>query len=385
MSQPLMSRPLTLSDLKQARELWSLAFPDDNEAFKDWFFADQFPSLRSWSVWEKDRLVAVVYAMSYTLACRGRTVPAALILGVATHPQARRRGLMRGLMREVHEDLARSCAAVCLHPFDFDFYRKLGYSVVADRLRVRLPAREPPTQALSQYDPRGSVELSPDFEKLAAINRRHAGRSGVAAGFSAVRDSSLLARRFADLQTGGGFCMMNEQAYAFVDADPSGVFLFPEFSYEDFAAGCSLLAALARSFDVSLFDFSLAVNDADNAPAWWPPESMTREPFLMMCGLDWPALVTGMRTSLSASSSSPSGIIHISDDNSCWRITTSDGTASLSATDCSQSQSDVSLSRDQFIRWVCGCSNAEAPVAGKTGAECLEGFPGLSAFFFDMY
>jgi hypothetical protein len=99
----------------------------------------------------------------------------------------------------------------------------------------------------------------------------------------------------------------------------------------------------------------------------------------MLNALDISALVSGMRTPFSP----VSRIIRILDDNSRWHIAVESGTASLLPT-CSQS--DVSLTRDQLIRWVCGRTGAEELVSeGVSGAECLSFFPKLPAFFFDMY
>ncbi|MCL1853290.1 MAG: GNAT family N-acetyltransferase [Peptococcaceae bacterium] len=382
---------LTLSDLNQARELWSLCFPEDSEAFVDWFFANQFPVLSNWSVWEKDRLRAAVYAMPYTLTCRGNNIPAALLLGVATHPETRRRGLMRGLLHEVHTDLAESCAAVCLHPSDHSFYHKLGYSTVADHLRAHLPL-----SALHPFEPCGAIEPDPDFDRLATINQQHSEHME----FYAIRDRGLLARRFADLQTGGGFCIANEQAYAFVDpeserADRSGIYYLPEFSYADITAGFSLLIALRDSASgVRAFEFSLPITDAN---AWLSPQNaqhptpntqhptpiLTREPFLMLYGLNWPAIVSGMRADTQPATASPSKVIHILGEDANWRITAANGTASMSAV---QTPSDITLSRDQFTRWICGYNDGGDSVSeSAANAMCPSFFPTLSAYFFDRY
>ncbi|MCL1918526.1 MAG: GNAT family N-acetyltransferase [Peptococcaceae bacterium] len=381
----------------QARELWSLAFPDDTSAFKDWFFAAQFSHLWCWSAREKDKLLAVVYAMPYTLVCRGKTIPAPLILGVATHPDARRRGIMRKLLENVHHDLARTCPAACLHPFDFGFYHKLGYSVVSEQLSVRLPAA-----AFSTYEPCGFVDTEPDFARLALINRRHTQHMG----FFALRDASLLARRFADLQTGGGFCIVNNNAYAFVDPantpnNPSNpntlnnssakILRLSEFSYTNHLAGCSLLASLSQSFAASQVEFALAGDDARQWP--FPQESscepkssctLTRNPFLMLRGLDIPALATGMYApSLSHASRPLHRVLHIHDDTTRWQVTVAAGIVTLSPT---ETPWDVSLTRDQLMRWICGYSDAEALAAeGVAQADCLSFLPKLSAFFFDMY
>ncbi|MCL1791816.1 MAG: GNAT family N-acetyltransferase [Peptococcaceae bacterium] len=405
------SRPLDVSENKQGRELWSLCFPEDSDAFKDWFFAEQFPSLRNWALWEEDRLTAIVYAMPYTLVCRGKTIPGSFLLGIGTHPEARHRGLMRRLLDKVHSDLAQTCAAVCLHPSDPNFYRKLGYATVADFLQIRLPMAD-----LDPNEPRGSIETTPDFDRLAAINRAHS----ESMAFHALRDRTLLARRFADTQTGGGFCIANEQAYAFVDPGTAildtpetkqRVITLTEFSYTDFAAGRSLLAAIPQA-PISVLRIPNPATDPQrpdgelrfSLPVSGPriptpgsriptsgsriltPGSCIPTPYLMLYVLDWTTMVSGMPAK---AMTAPvfSKTVHITDDNTHWLLTVSEGTTSVSAANPTSLETiDLSLTRDQFTRWICGYSDSEDLISENVvNADQLSFFPKQTSYFFDMY
>ncbi len=73
--------------------------------------------------------LATVGATPMRQNLRGRVYPMAGILGVATHPQARRRGLVRTLLTALHGQLRDEGYPVStLYPFRSSFYERFGYA-----------------------------------------------------------------------------------------------------------------------------------------------------------------------------------------------------------------------------------------------------------------
>ncbi len=362
-------RTLGPNDVSQARSLWKDAFPSDGASFLDWFFETQYPALASWSYWEGGKLITAVYAMPYELRLRGKAFDAPLILGVATHSSARKRGLMRSLLDDVHADIAQTNPACCLYPFHFGFYRHLGYAAVSERIRCRIPAA-----ALIGASEAHAIE-APDRSDFAGVSHRMSERFG----FSALRSEALIARRFGETIAEGGLALSNDGAYAFVyppDADPKATVL-SEFAYDSLSAARDLLAAIARRFPDSTLDFGMPTEDA---PHDWIDDDrgmLALEPYLMLAVLDWQGLLQGMRADRDAD-------VAIAIDGRALRIQTRGGlVGSVSPTDAPP---DVSLTRGQATRWICGRSDAERlALEGVGHASMLDFFPAQRAYFFDMY
>lgn len=71
---------------------------------------------------------------SRMMFANGELVPVCFVSGVSTDPAYRNRGIVRTLMSKLDADLiCEGFAAALLQPFDFDFYKKLGYEVFSKR------------------------------------------------------------------------------------------------------------------------------------------------------------------------------------------------------------------------------------------------------------
>lgn len=373
-------RPLTATDILQASALWQDAFPNDTPEFLAWFFRSEFHKLRNWSYWEAGQLLAVVYALPYTLQCRGKSFSAPLILGVATHSSARKRGLMRMLMDDVHRDIAEESPACCLYPFRFDFYRNLGYAAVSERLRCRVPASALRDAVANPLDETLGKRLddTADLARLCAIYQRMSTRFS----FFAQRPEPVIGRRLAEMRVDGGRCLSTDDAYAFINppvpASDSKPVIASEMAYADIPALRRILSAMANEFPNSTLDFSIPVSDA---PHDWIADDrgmLSLEPYLMLRALDWPKLLIGM-----ACGAGDVDIV-VAFGDACYRIQTRNG--SISAVSPSDDAPDVRLTTDQATRWICGRTPAQQlALEGVDGTDLLSFLPAQDGYFFDMY
>ena len=113
-------------DIPALMELWLCCFEEKPQA-AELFFERTMSFTRAYKATVGERLAAALYCVACTL--NGK--PAHYLCGVATHPDFRRRGIMRQLMEYALADAEkRGDAYSVLFPADeglYRFYEKLGY------------------------------------------------------------------------------------------------------------------------------------------------------------------------------------------------------------------------------------------------------------------
>src|SRR3982751_5878395 len=93
-------RPIGPSDYLQALELWDIAFTPGRAYFERYFRDDPwYQEGDCVGAFEGERLVSAVHLCRRPLEWAGRTVWCGAIANVATHPDFRRLGLSRDLLR----------------------------------------------------------------------------------------------------------------------------------------------------------------------------------------------------------------------------------------------------------------------------------------------
>ena len=116
----------TLQQLPALRQLWKLAFGDD-DAFLDSFFAAGFSHRRCLCIGRDDRVDAALYW--FDCSCGEQKL--AYLYAVATHPEHRNQGLATALLTDVRQLLtAQGYDGILLVPGDDDLrrmYSRLGY------------------------------------------------------------------------------------------------------------------------------------------------------------------------------------------------------------------------------------------------------------------
>lgn len=123
---------MTSADLKSSvRHLWELCFRDTPE-FIDLYFRLRYRDALNEAILRDGQVVSALQLIPYELQTWGARFPLAYLSGVCTHPQARRQGLMRRLLKQTHRRLyAEGCPVSSLIPAEpwlFDCYATSGYA-----------------------------------------------------------------------------------------------------------------------------------------------------------------------------------------------------------------------------------------------------------------
>ena len=119
-------------DKKAFYDLWKICFGDSN-AFCDWFFINRFAPDYSVVLETEGKIVSCMQAFPYTLWIRGREIPGAMLCGVSTHPDYRKKGYMGQIFTYEMKLLREKGCLVAPHtPAVLQSYFPFGHFPVAD-------------------------------------------------------------------------------------------------------------------------------------------------------------------------------------------------------------------------------------------------------------
>jgi predicted acetyltransferase len=129
---------------------------------------------QSWGMFQEDgSLAAKLTILPLETYIDGTKISMGGIAGVATWPEHRREGLIRrllthslGVMKEQGQIVS------CLHPFQFEFYRRYGWETYTEYKKYELETGQLPRFPVSE----GRVERQPGQELLASIYDAYAQR-----------------------------------------------------------------------------------------------------------------------------------------------------------------------------------------------------------------
>lgn len=123
--------PLNIMDESEAKKVWSTCF-GDTDVFIDQYFKSFVQYQKTMGYYEDGKLLADLFMLPFCGKLQGRQYEADFLAGCATLPEARKRGLMRELVRVAMLDMRKRGQAVTyLHPFLHAFYRQFGYETIA--------------------------------------------------------------------------------------------------------------------------------------------------------------------------------------------------------------------------------------------------------------
>lgn len=153
--------PSPEAERREARALWTRMFPEDSLSFLNYYDAVKVPENGIVIRHENGLPAAMVQWNPVTLSVRGQEIPSAYLVGVATVPERRHRGLMAGLLSEGLRDLAAAgIPLVYLMPADPRIYTPFGFRYVYDRTVYRSACLNPGERpafggdlAVSRVDP----------------------------------------------------------------------------------------------------------------------------------------------------------------------------------------------------------------------------------------
>lgn len=116
-------------DRKAVEGLWSYCFEQEDDPFFQWYFSKVCRMDEVLLGEEAGAVACDLHRRPYKLSLRGKVFDTDYIVGVATHPAARGRGLASALLQAVFRKAAdEGKPAVILMPSAASFYRPLGFS-----------------------------------------------------------------------------------------------------------------------------------------------------------------------------------------------------------------------------------------------------------------
>lgn len=122
-------RRATEADRKSIEALWAYCFEKPDEPFFQWYFSRVCQMDDVVVAEENQHIAADLHLRPYTLNLRGNSMPVDYMVGVATHPAARGRGIASKLLKNSFRiSRTRGKSAVILMPSDASFYMPLGCS-----------------------------------------------------------------------------------------------------------------------------------------------------------------------------------------------------------------------------------------------------------------
>ena len=125
-------RRATEADRKSIEALWAYCFEKPDEPFFQWYFSRACHMDDVVVAEENQHIAADLHLRPYTLYLRGNSMPVDYMVGVATHPAARGRGIASKLLKNAFRiSRSRGKSAVILMPSEASFYMPLGCSFSA--------------------------------------------------------------------------------------------------------------------------------------------------------------------------------------------------------------------------------------------------------------
>lgn len=197
-------------DCMAFRQLWKLCF-GDSDAFCDWLFGERF--LPSFSVClEKDNeIVSAMQAVPYRIRVRGKDLPGAMLCGVSTHPQHRKKGYMGKIFTYEMALLRSKGVYIAVHtPAVLESYFPFGHYPVADAAYVEKLTQAPADRKVSL-----EVYEKTDWHKLYPLYQENIAQYSGAV----IRTEAEWMRKGDDYAADGGKCVVLEdngiKGYAF--------------------------------------------------------------------------------------------------------------------------------------------------------------------------
>ena len=118
------------TDKAEIKKLWADAF-SEQEPFLSWYFDNFWKSENSLCTKnDTGELMGALTLIPYDVVFNARKYSASYIAGVSVYEKFRNRGIAKNLMRAaLSEQRKRGELLSLLIPFNYDFYRKMGYEV----------------------------------------------------------------------------------------------------------------------------------------------------------------------------------------------------------------------------------------------------------------
>lgn len=151
-------RYLKQEEKTDSRALYELCFPEDTKKFTDYYYKEKCRDNRIAALYSGGQMATMVHANPFMVSMCGKRAQVSYIVAVATHPDYRRRGLMRKLLGQVLNDCYKNGEPFSfLMPADAAYYESIGYRFWNSQIEWKLPESEEKrlTERLAGAAPKG--------------------------------------------------------------------------------------------------------------------------------------------------------------------------------------------------------------------------------------
>lgn len=260
-------RTLTEADTDDAKRLWLECFRDDTEEFVEYYFKRRTAPEKTLGVFiadgEKPRLVSMLCFEEMRMNTGRGQKKVAFVAGVCTSPFYRNRGAIRRLFSALEAGLGGEVSALVLQPFDFDFYKKLGFVPFAKRMLPTVKKSD-----VNGIDPPKTAK-KPDAETLFCLYSRFAEKTPGALSRDIGRANALV----EEYSLPGGRMLAlggkKRGAYALWYDEEGGTITLDEFVYTDARSAKMLMSALFLRLGEYRVPVALTSNLLEAKPAFF--------------------------------------------------------------------------------------------------------------------
>lgn len=203
-------RVATKADAKDFYRLWQLCF-GDSDAFCNWLFHNRFYPDYSVCLEKEGEILSGMQAVPFTIHVRGKNLVGAMLCGVSTHPEHRKKGYMHKIFTYEMNLLNQKGVSIVVHtPATLESYFAYGHYPVADAVYIQ---GNKPIEAggeVSFLEKAQWKDLYPLYDNN--IGKRYSG--------AVKRTEEDFLRKCDDYASDGGRCIVLKNAeiegYAFV-------------------------------------------------------------------------------------------------------------------------------------------------------------------------
>ena len=147
-------RLATESDRGLVESLWDYCFEHREDPFFQWYFNHFYRPENVLMGFEGDDMACLTHLNPYTLCLRGKAIDTSYIVGLATHPAARRSGVGGKLLTAALKEMKRRGHYIhILMPSKAGFYQPYGYELYCHQWKETMPleALRPLTDRTVRY------------------------------------------------------------------------------------------------------------------------------------------------------------------------------------------------------------------------------------------
>ncbi len=149
--------------------LWDYCFEHREDPFFQWYFTNFYKPEQVLMGFQGDQMACLTHLNPYTLNLRGRQIPTSYIVGLATHPAARRGGVGGKLLTAALKEMKRRGHYInILMPSKAGFYQPYGYELYCHQWKETMPldALRPLTDRTLHY---GFITSPDEWTYLAPV------------------------------------------------------------------------------------------------------------------------------------------------------------------------------------------------------------------------